>query len=188
MYNVDNRPLEVIANEIENSLVAEYLKEKEQRIKYAKDKDDCYAKYRAANTGDRSENAPLEEAIRNMKEVNISIRMCETNISRLRNIEDLNFVEKIGEVEAGRKLRRYNSTGVVSIYSTIRVKKLKVNVDDEEEYFIFRIYPTGISYPDVGVIAANTSLAIASLGKVKGDTAIVSSGSSHITYIIEEIY
>lgn len=189
MYNADPRPLSVISEEIENSLVDMYLTEQERRKKLSKDKEDCYARYREANTGDRSENAPLEEAIRNMKEVNVSIRSCENKISRLRNIEDLSFREKIHdeESEGYKGLRRYNSTGIVSIYSTIRVLKEGVNGEQEEE-FIFRIYPDNISNPDIGVIAANTSLAIACLGKRTGGIAIVSSGSSYVKYLIKDVY
>lgn len=188
MYNFDNRDLSVIAEEIENSLVKKYSTDKEKRIKLARDKDKCYDDYKRANTGDRAENAPLEEAIREMKKVNVDIRVCENNIVRLRNVEDLSFIEKIGEVDANRKLRKYNSTGVISIYSTIRVIKKATNEMENEEEFIFRIYPDNISDPDIGVIAANTSLAIACMGKTVGDKAIISSGPFHITYVIKDVY
>lgn len=124
--------------------------------------------YKAANTGDRSENAPLEAAINDMREVNASIIKNETLIRRVSNVEDLS---------------RYNSVGIVVLYATVRL-------ECEGEEYIYRIYPSGISYVDIGVMSASSRLAVALMGKVVGDEVqIMHDGNGKLlTYKIKEIY
>lgn len=150
-----------LLEEKKNVLLAEKARLAEKRESYIED-------YKEANTGDRSENAPLEEAIRNLKDVNSAISI---NDAQLRNFEKLEDVDK------------YNSVGIVLPYSTVRLSS-----DGEE--FIFRIYPPGMSFVDIGAIAGDSRLALAILNKRVGDVVEVEHTSRKValSYKIEEIY
>lgn len=140
----------------------------QMKVKLAQQRADCLEEYRQANTGDRSENAPLEAAIKHMQETNAAI---VTNSKQLEQLEDI------------ADLSRYNSVGIVVMYSTVRL-----SLDGKE--LIYRIYPDGVSFVDIGVIAANSRLATALMGKVVGDSVDLDhiSKNTTLTYRIEEIY
>lgn len=114
-------------------------------------RDEAAEEYRKANTGDRSENAPLEQAIANMQKVNSKTIKNEAQIKLVEQVDDLS---------------RYNSVGIVVIYSTVRI-------DYGGKERIYKIYPASISYVDIGIMAANSRLAIALMGKTVGDTVFI---------------
>lgn len=156
------------ADQIANKLEARRLELLQLKEKLAQQRDECYEEYRMANTGDRSENAPLEAAIRHMQENNAAIIANDTQLKQMDAVADL---------------ERYNSVGIVVLYSTVRL-----TVEGKE--LIYRIYPEDVSFVDIGVMAANSRLATALMGKVAGDYVDVEHTSRNISlrYHIEEIY
>lgn len=124
--------------------------------------------YKAANTGDRSENAPLEAAIERMQKVNSKIIENEKQIHLISSIDDLS---------------RYNSVGIVVLYSTVRIRC-------RGKEFVYRIFPAGISYLDIGVMAANSRVASAIMGRQVGDVIYLTHDGegTEVEYEILEIY
>lgn len=178
--------LKSVAEQIENDLAHIYTTHLKRRANLNDEKKKCQEEYMAANTGDRSENAPLQAAIENLKRNNLDIRECENVISGLAAIEDAGFLKKIFEEgsEVLKGKRKYNSIGKVVMYSTVRL-------DFEGDELIFRIYPDGVSHIDIGVMAANSKLASSLMGKVVGDKVSVTRNSSagkYAVYTIKEIY
>lgn len=74
----------------------------------------------------------------------------------------------------------YNYCGKIVVYSTVRVKT-------ENEMYTYRIYPKDLSFIDDGIIAANSRLATALIGKRKGDTVSVRHGSKGTIVVYEVV-
>lgn len=185
-YFNTGRNLQEVAELIEEDLAKVYSSYLVRRRVLSEEKKICQQEYMAANTGDRSENAPLQAAIENIKRNNLDIRECEEVISGLAAIEDAGFLSKIysadSEILEGK--RKYNSIGKVVLYSTVR---LDFNGDE----LIFRIYPDNISHIDIGVMAANTKLASSLMGKGVGECVEISRNATagkFAVYKILEIY
>ena len=142
----------------------------EQRKALFSERLQAYEEYRAADPGhDRSENAPLDAAINHIKEVNAAMITNAATLKSLTSLEDLT---------------KYNPIGMVVMYSTVHLRR-----NDGEE-FCYRIYPEGVSYPEYGVIAADSRLATVLIDKVVGDVVGVEHVTRHETlnYEIIEIY
>ena len=163
-------PLSQLSVEIDTQLrnkVDELIK---QRSALYEERVTAYEEYRAADPGhDRSENAPLDAAIAHIKEVNGAMIANESTLRNLSSVEDL---------------INYNAIGLVVPYSTVRLRR-----DDGEE-MCYRIYPPGVSYPEILVIAEDSRLAIALMGKEVGDVVGVSHTTKHkvLNYEILEIH
>ena len=154
--------------EIEEALKKKLVDLQNSRGELLKERNEAGEEYKRANTGDRSENAPLEAAIEHMKRVNSKIIENDKQIRLISEIDDLS---------------RYNSVGVVVLYATVRV-----SCNGRE--FTYRIFPPNISYLDIGIMAANSRLAVALMGKTVGDTVqLVHDGEgTTLIYRVEEIY
>lgn len=80
-------------------------------------------------------------------------------------------IEKFShELNAYRKVKNlpeYNSCGVIVMYSTVRI-----NYNGADR--VYRIFPTGISFLDIGVMAADSRVGSALMGRRKGETIILS--------------
>lgn len=107
----------------------------------------------------------------------------------------LNILE---DVRTMKNIRPYNPCGKIVPYSTVRVKlknppKTKVN---SSLIYTYKIYPDGVSFIDIGVIAANSRLANALLGRrindMKNPNLTVkvqsTSGSTVWEYEVIEVY
>lgn len=120
------------------------------------EREQAYEEYRLANTGDRSENAPLDAAIEHMKKVNASILLNDKEIKRLNEVPDIS---------------RYNSVGMVVVFSTVHLRC------NGEEY-VYRIYPKDVSFIEDGIIASNSRLASVLMRKRAGDVVEVEDSST----------
>lgn len=175
--------LQEYALKIERALEEKKVSLKEKHNQLLKEREDAYATYRETEKTDRSENAPLEEAIKKIKLNNSAIITNSKSLSKMQDIPDL---------------RRYNSTGMVLMYSTVRL-------ECEGKEYIFRIYPEGVSFIDicseydgngalirhVGAIAADSRLAIALMKKTVGEIIPIihkADSSRVLNYVIKEIY
>lgn len=80
-------------------------------------------------------------------------------------------------------LPRYNTCGIVVPYTTVRL-------DMNGKLMTYRIYPEGVSFIDIGVMAANARVARAILGKEKGESVSIrhDSNGTLLTYKIVDIY
>ena len=80
-------------------------------------------------------------------------------------------------------LPKYNTCGVIVPYTTVR---LEMNGN----LMTYRIYPEGVSFIDIGVMAANSRVARAILGKEKGQSVTIrhDSNSTLLEYKIIDIY
>lgn len=80
-------------------------------------------------------------------------------------------IEKFShELNAYRKVRNlpdYNSCGIIVPYSTVRI-----NYNGADR--VYRIFPAGISFLDIGVMAADSRVGSALLGRRKGETVTLS--------------
>ena len=83
---------------------------------------------------------------------------------------------------------KYNYCGLVVIYTTVRLRLSRGN--SEPEVLTYKILPSGLSFLDIGAIAANSRVAQAVLGKQKGDVVTIqhSSGKMRLQYEILDIY
>lgn len=156
------------AKEIEDAL---YMKIQSLHVelgRLSKERLECIEEYKLANTGDRSENAPLEAAIRHMSETNSAMLVVSTQLHQLDKIHDI---------------KKYNSVGIVLPYSTVLLE-----CNGEEH--IYRIFPDDISFVEFGIISVKSRLAAALLGKVVGDVVEVDHTSKKISlsWTIKEIY
>lgn len=98
------------------------------------------------------------------------------------------LLNKIKEFYTIRKKPPYNYCGLIVPYTTVRLKLHRKDQDDE--IMTYKILPAGLSFLDIGVIAANSRVAQAILGKQKGDTVSIqhSSGKVILRYEILDIY
>lgn len=83
------------------------------------------------------------------------------------------------EVKTMKQVPPYNYCGIVVMYSTVRLKL-------GDRTFTYKIYPKGLSFIDDGVMAVNSRLGAAVMGKKKGDKVSIRHGS-HDTVLIYEI-
>ena len=73
------------------------------------------------------------------------------------------FSHELNAYRKDRNLPDYNSCGIIVPYSTVRI-----NYRGED--MVYRIFPAGISFLDIGVIAADSRVGSAILGRRKGET------------------
>jgi hypothetical protein len=80
-------------------------------------------------------------------------------------------------------LPRYNTCGVIVPYTTVRL-------DMNGKLMTYRIYPEGVSFIDIGVMAANARVARAIIGKEKGESVSIrhDSNGTLLNYKIVDIY
>lgn len=260
MIEFGNATLSEISVEISKRLVEEKRKQEKYKQNLQERKALYERQYIAANTGDSSENAPLDEAKKNLRTITGEIASNLTVLQAMENLEDDYFVRrtfdfseledaihrleepslsKIIEVFPGlttnnirdyfigisidnlvkganlfhawikknkneqheqqcfNKLSEYynvanmppyNACGLVKPYSTVRLEKKMYGVDPEE--LIIKIYPDGLSFLDIGIIASNSRVAQAILDKEVGDVVAIqhSSRKLRLEYTIKEIY
>lgn len=255
-----NAPLSDISAEISKKLVEEKRKQ-EKHKKDLQDRKAIYERqYIAANTGDSSENAPLDEAKKNLRTITGEIASNSKVLQAMENLEDdyfvrntFDFTELIDSIcrlsyESLNKLIEgfpglnsnnvreyfvglsidnlvtganlfhdwiknnkneqhekqcfsklveyyeianippYNSCGLVKPYSTVRLEK-KMSISTPEE-LVLKIYPAGLSFLDIGVLAADSRVAQAIFDKSVGDVVAIqhSSRKLRLEYTIKEIY
>ena len=96
---------------------------------------------------------------------------------------DIDLVRVIVDYISVAGKPNYNTSGIIVPYSTVR---LKLN----GETMTYRLYPEGVSFIDIGVMAGNARVARAILGKKVGDVVGVRHDSRNIMleYKIEDIY
>lgn len=127
--------------------------------------------YREANThGDRSENAAFEEAVKNLQRANADYAEVESNLSAVNLVKDL---------------EKYVPIGVVVLYTTVHLRCLEDNTE-----YVYRIFPKGVSDLERGIMAEDTRISKALMGKTKGDIIRISHivESEELSYVIEDIY
>lgn len=259
MIEFGNATLSEISVEISKLLVEEKRKQEKHKQNLQERKALYERQYIAANTGDSSENAPLDEAKKNLRTITGEIASNLKVLQAMENLEDDYFLRrtfdfseledaihrldeislsKIIEVFPGlntnnirdyfigistdnlvkganlfydwikknkneqheqqcfNKLSEYynvantppyNSCGLVKQYSTVRLEK---KMQDETEEFIIKIYPDGLSFLDIGIIASNSRVAQAILDKEVDDVVAIqhSSRKLRLEYTIKEIY
>ena len=96
----------------------------------------------------------------------------------------LQMIVELGDLYESIKKPHYNSVGFVLPYSTVRL-------DMNGSIMTYKIYPEGISFIDIGVIAQNSRLAMALMNKHAGEIVQIqrgSKGSADIQYKILEVY
>ena len=153
---------------IEKALNDRALSLKKRREELLNERVQCSIEFQEAGHEDARENAALEAAIEHMKQVNASMITVNEQINQLEEIADLS---------------KYNSVGIVVLYSTVRLSC-------QGEEYIYRIFPNGISFIDIGVIAANSRLATAIMGRTAGDSVEIEHTSRNkvLKWTIEEVY
>lgn len=94
---------------------------------------------------------------------------------------------KIKDYYDVRRKPPYNYCGLIVPYTTVRLKLVR---GTEEEFMTYKILPAGLSFLDIGIIASDSRVAQAILGKQKGDIVSIqhSSGSVILKYEILDIY
>lgn len=77
----------------------------------------------------------------------------------------------------------YNYCGIIVMYTTVRLKL-------GGEIMTYKIYPKGLSFIDIGVMAADSKVASALMGKRKGDVIHIGHASKNkvLEYEIVDIY
>lgn len=93
------------------------------------------------------------------------------------------FLHAVQEYVKVALMPKYNTCGLIVPYTTVRLR-LAGNI------YTYRIYPEGVSFIDIGVIASDSRVARAMLGRCKGDTFSLqhASNSTLLTYEILDIY
>lgn len=88
--------------------------------------------------------------------------------------------EHIKEMKA---IPSYNYCGVIVLYTTVRL-------DLDGRLFTYKIYPKGLSFIDDGVMAADSRLATALIGRHKGDIVSIRHASKGkiLNYKVVDIY
>lgn len=106
----------------------------------------------------------------------------EVTLNGLRATERL-VITELDNFKTLKVIPKYNHCGIVVLYSTVRVRLLG-------KTFTYKIYPKGLSFIDEGVIAQNSRLATALMGRKVGDIVSIhhSSNGSMLDYEIVEIY
>lgn len=105
---------------------------------------------------------------------------CKANNECERNDECLGELVKFLKVA---QLPAYNECGIVVPYTTVRLEM-------GGKIMTYRIYPDGVSFIDIGVMAANSRVARAILGKEKGQSVSIRHDSNNtlLEYKIVDIY
>lgn len=94
------------------------------------------------------------------------------------NLSEQEIYEMLKDVVKYQKPRPYKPCGKVVMYSVVRA-----DVNGEE--YVFMVCPSGISYVEEGVIAANCELASKIMNNVVGESHTI---SDSLRYTIKEIY
>lgn len=246
--------LEEASRIISNSIISARSKLDDDIRQLEKDRKKYEEDYIIANDGDSSENAPLDEAKKNLRDnmgaivaklalaeqmdnielkeyrlgtydfstiekcyesLNIQEKQvaneklhCNSEkvlLERMKTISDdqlydevVNYhftIEKTGSEEElafdeaillyllERKLPMYNYSGKVTLYSTVRLKY-------NDTVLTYKIYPDKISFLDIGVLAANSRVAVAIMGRQKGDIVTLEHTTKQnvLEYEILDIY
>ena len=92
------------------------------------------------------------------------------------------LIQKIADLYEVASMPQYNKCGIVKIYSTVR---LKYSGNGSEEIMTFKIYPKGLSFLDIGIIAADSRLAQAILEKEVGQQVYIMHASKKINVLYE---
>lgn len=92
-------------------------------------------------------------------------------------------IMELGKIRTMKSMPPYNHCGLIVMYTTVR---LRMN----SNLYTYRIYPKGLSFIDDGVMAANSRLATALMGKRVGDKVTIRHGSrdTMLVYEIIDIY
>lgn len=254
---LNSKPLQEAADYISEQLVNKKANLEEQRELLIARRSKYEEDYIKANDGDSSENAPLDEAKKNLRLVTGEIVDNLQMLARLESLEDAkylrrtydfseikghfatqtgnlvpfikqkfqtldpnDFVYKIKnnfdeasltnmldemikeandpEPESNEYklikslldyllvLRKpdYNHCGIVVMYSTVRIKSSVHGVHT------YKIYPGGVSFLDMGILAANSRVAEAIMGGKVGTKVDITNNSNRqtITYEIIDLY
>lgn len=93
------------------------------------------------------------------------------------------FIKELRNIRRVLSMPRYNHCGIVVPYSTVRLKL-------GNDIMTYRIYPEGLSFIDIGVIAADSRVAQAIMGREKGGMASIQHASRplRLEYHILDIY
>lgn len=149
----------------------EYKTELQDLLNKAQERqDEVTAEYRAAYAhGDASENAALSESIMQLGQNSQTIEQYSKQLESL--------VRCVGE-------ERYNSIGMVKIYTTVHLRS-----QDSNEYFV-KIYPAGVSAISRGIMAADTDIAKAIMNHKKDSSVQVEHKATGkaIKYTIVDLY
>lgn len=254
-----NMDLREASKEISRALIVEKSKLEQAKIDLAEKEKKCKQAYIAANTGDSSENAPLDEAKKDLRmvsgeilanlkvlqslddledveyliatydytdlesainqmddntfsfltsifdglsKVNVKDYFMSLSIDNLESYKDqlLNwitenknentldvFYNKLSDFFEVANMPPYNTCGIVKMYSTVR---LECSNGGTTETMVYKIYPAGLSFLDIGIIAADSRVAKAILEKQVGGTADIPHASKnlHVLYKILEVY
>ena len=254
-----NMTLKDASQAITRALIREKSILEENKVALAEKEKKCKQAYIAANTGDSSENAPLDEAKKNLRMVSGEILANMKILQSLNDLEDVEYLRStydytdlevaiqqlddtsfsilsnifigIGRVNTKgylislstdnlesytqklldwisvnkdittfdnlyNKLMNYyevatmppyNTCGIVKMYSTV---KLECTNGNNVSTLVYKIYPAGLSFLDIGVIAADSRVAKAILEKQAGDTVEIPHASKnlYVLYKILEIY
>ena len=125
----------VVSKKIENIMKDKYA-EIENKVQELKDKKEKLANiYKHMDKSDARENGDLDEALKAMASNAAALYAALDSLNNFKRIENLS---------------RYNSTGMVVIYSTVYLRWKDKTKEWEEG--IFRIYPGDISFPELGVV------------------------------------
>lgn len=98
------------------------------------------------------------------------------------------FLSALKELYNALIVPKYNNCGKIVTYSTI---KLECNNEDKGiSEMVIKIYPKGVSFVDIGVIAADSRIGSLLLGRKVGDTVslIHNSNKKLLMYTVKEIY
>lgn len=140
----------------------------------------------ASAHGDASENAQLDAAKQNLRQTTGDLNRYLDIARRLSKIEDPVFLR---EVYKDRKddYPEYLPCGVVKTYSTV-VVGISIGTAQSEDFTV-KLYPSGISFVEDRIIAVDSVIGKAILGKRVGDTgSTVTSGNKTVTYEIKDLY
>lgn len=109
--------------------------------------------------------------------------VASNNVNGVYNI----LISKIEELYEVASMPQYNTCGIVKMYSTVR---LKCSQGTDESIMTYKIYPAGLSFLDIGIIAADCRVAQAILEKEVGNKVDIKHASKdmNVVYEILEIY
>lgn len=97
--------------------------------------------------------------------------------------QDIECLRSLNDYWEVKRKPEYNTCGIIVLYTTVR---LRLN----GQLMTYKIYPNGVSFIDIGVMAANSRVARALLGKEKGQSISIRHDSNNtvLTYEIVDIY
>lgn len=93
------------------------------------------------------------------------------------------FIKELRNIRKVIAMPKYNHCGIVVPYSTVRLQL-------GEDVMTYKIYPEGLSFIDIGVMAADSRVAQAIMGRQKGDTVSIQHASRplRLEYHILDIF